>query len=297
MKFYIVTPTFNALSWLQRCIRSVADQVTDGVEVHHHVQDGGSGDGTPAWLQEWQVAHADVPGYTFTYESGKDAGMYDALNKAWEKLPSDADITAHLNSDEQYLPCALKDVAEAFQANQRAEILACSFIIVDAEGRYICHRRPVQPDKVRSQIVCELNTCACFHRVDVFMKHGVRFDTRYRSIADMVMYRELVKYGVKVYIRPQLMSSTFAVTGSNLAWSEITQGELQKAAEHVPWGVYRLRRWMNALSNLGRRWNDWRCPVPGSYELYLRSDENRTVKRIKHPTAHWGMRLEAVDEE
>lgn len=41
MTFYIVTPAYNALSWLQRCIYSVADQVAEGVEVHHHIQDGG----------------------------------------------------------------------------------------------------------------------------------------------------------------------------------------------------------------------------------------------------------------
>lgn len=28
---------------------------------------------------------------------------YDTLNKAWEKLPADTDITAHLNSNEQYM--------------------------------------------------------------------------------------------------------------------------------------------------------------------------------------------------
>ena len=104
MKFYIVTPAYNALQWLQGCVRSVADQVKEGVEVHHHVQDGGSTDGTPSWLKTWQEEHQGVSGYTFTFESAKDAGMYDALNMAWEKIPSDAGVTAHLNCDEQYLP-------------------------------------------------------------------------------------------------------------------------------------------------------------------------------------------------
>lgn len=114
MKFYIVTPAYNALSWLQRCIYSVADQVAEGVEVHHHIQDGGSSDGTPEWLENWQQEHASSPGYTFTYESGKDAGMYDALNKAWEKTPSDAAVTAHLNSDESTFPVPLKPSQRRF---------------------------------------------------------------------------------------------------------------------------------------------------------------------------------------
>ena len=297
MKFYIVTPTYNALSWLQCCIRSVADQVTDGVAVHHHVQDGGSADGTSAWLQQWQTEHAAVPGYTFTYESGKDAGMYDALNRAWAKIPSDADVTAHLNSDEQYLPGALKGVAEAVLAHPGAAVFSCAFIIVDSECRYICHRRPTQPCRWRSQSVCELNTCSCFHRVDAFLKHGIRFDIRYRSIADLVMYRDIVKCGLRIKVLPGLFTSTFAVTGVNLGWSEVTEREFAMLAAESPRWTMKYRRFLNLLSNLGRRLNEWSCPPPQNFALYLHAETKRTPKRIKHPTAHWGLRTEAIDEE
>ena len=113
-KFYIITPVMNSLSWLKRCVYSVADQVQPGVEVYHFVQDGASTDGTVEWLGEWQQKSASRPGYRFAYESVPDAGMYDALNKAWEKLPPDADITAHLNSDEQYMPGVLARIAGEF---------------------------------------------------------------------------------------------------------------------------------------------------------------------------------------
>ena len=290
MKFYIVTPTFNALDWLQGCIRSVADQVKEGVEVHHHVQDGGSSDGTPEWLANWQREKESVSGYTLTFESGKDAGMYDALNKAWEKIPSDAVITAHLNSDEQYLPGALKGVAEAHLAHPGAEVLACAFVIVDAEGRYICHRRPVQPWRLSSQVVCELNTCSCFHRVDAFRQHGIRFDTRYRSIADLVMYREMVSYGVRIQVCCNLITSIFTVTGNNLAWTDVTEKELQIASEKLPRLLVRNRRMMNVLSNIRRRFNDYLSSAPVGYSLYVGAGAIRTQKEIKHPTAHWGCR-------
>lgn len=297
MKFYIVTPTFNALEWLQCCVRSVADQAGEGVVVHHHVQDGGSGDGTVAWLEQWRAEHEDVTGYTFTYESGRDSGMYDALNRAWAKLPEDAAVTAHLNSDEQYLPGALQEVAQGFRRFPKAEVLACAFLIVDAQGRYICHRRPVQPRRWRSEVVCELNTCSCFHEAAAFRRHGIRFDTRYRSIADLVMYREMVRIGVRVVILPQLLSSSFAVTGSNLAWTEVTGRELVMAAEgSARWQVCG-RRWINLLSNVGRRWNDFFCKAPQKFALYARDSAVRAHKRIRHATAHWGMRSEAVDEE
>ena len=63
MNFWIVTPSFNQLGFLQRCVASVEDQVTGAIgandllassppiSVHHHIQDAGSTDGTVEWLK------------------------------------------------------------------------------------------------------------------------------------------------------------------------------------------------------------------------------------------------------
>lgn len=76
MLFYIVTPSFNQLDFLMRCVASVRDQVSDEafkassveterssslndlngrdqLSVHHHVQDGASTDGTVEWLERY----------------------------------------------------------------------------------------------------------------------------------------------------------------------------------------------------------------------------------------------------
>lgn len=297
MKFYIVTPTFNALPWLQRCVRSVADQVVDGVEVHHHVQDGGSADGTPAWLDAWQRGHLGVPGYTFTYESAKDAGMYDAINIAWEKMPADAFITAHLNSDEQYLPDALKGVADTFLRFSTAEIVLGTYIIVDAESRYICHRRPVKPARWRSQTVCEIITCSCFHRVDVFREHGIRFNTSYKALADMVFYRSIVAAQPVFCVQPGLLTSVFTVTGENLAWSAGADKEWKREMAALPWYVSRSHGISYRISNLLRRFADWFTPAPGNYSIYMPEQEVRRLISVNHPTAHWGMRTVSTDNE
>jgi glycosyltransferase involved in cell wall biosynthesis len=81
------------------------------VAVHHIIQDGGSSDGTVDWLRQYDAevrrqqsevssdlrssavaeAMADrpisdlCPAYTFSYSSERDAGMYDAINKAWAR--------------------------------------------------------------------------------------------------------------------------------------------------------------------------------------------------------------------
>ncbi len=121
MLFTIITPSFNQLDYLKRCIASVADQsvaisprplansdelnANCSIHVHHHVQDGGSTDGTVDWLRQYdtevrrqqseagtrtsEVSSTDAPrpmpdGYTFSYESAPDNGMYDAINKGVE---------------------------------------------------------------------------------------------------------------------------------------------------------------------------------------------------------------------
>lgn len=296
MKFYIVTPTFNSLSWLQCCIRSVADQVGDGVEVHHHVQDGASTDGTPEWLAEWQQHHTDVRGYVFTYESAGDEGMYDAINKAWDKMPSDAAVTAHLNSDEQYLPGALKGVSAAFETHCEAEIVLGTYIIVDAGSRYICHRRPVKPARWRSQTVCEIITCSCFHRVESFMRHGVRFNTRYRALADLIFYRDIVEKNLRIHILPELLTSTFTVTGENLAWSAASRREWNAEMAALPWWVSRRHGVAYRTSNVLRRCSDMCCSQPLDYSIYMPGGIRRETQKINRPTAHWGMRTVSTDE-
>ncbi|MBR1981201.1 MAG: glycosyltransferase [Akkermansia sp.] len=296
MKFYIVTPTFNALSWLQCCIRSVADQVGDGVEVHHHVQDGASTDGTTEWLAEWQQAHSGDAGYTFTYESAKDGGMYDAINKAWEKMPSDADVTAHLNSDEQYLPRALKGVAEAFGAHSEAEIVLGTYIIVDSDSRYICHRRPVKPARWRSQTVCEIITCSCFHKAEAFLRHGIRFDASYKALADLVFYRNIVNVATRFCVQPSLITSCFSVTGSNLAWSASSLSEWKAEMARLPWYVEMRHGVAYRYNNMLRRMCDLQHKAPDSYAIYTCQDLNRVKIAIQNPTSHWGMRTESHEK-
>ena len=82
MDFTIVTPSFRQLEQLSCCIASIADQ--EGVSVEHIVQDGGTegfGDFAKKMAERWP----DRPGYNRTMVSEKDGGMYDAINRGFEK--------------------------------------------------------------------------------------------------------------------------------------------------------------------------------------------------------------------
>lgn len=292
MKFYIVTPTYNSLEWLERCVRSVADQVGQDVEVHHHVQDGCSSDGTVEWLESWQNDSSKRNGYVFSWESAHDAGMYDAINKAWEKMPIDADVTAHLNSDEQYLPYALYGVAQKLMSASHADILLSSYFVLDADSRYICHRRPVRPNLWISQTVCEMATCATFHRAEAFRRRGMKFDTQWRIIGDLVLYRDIVSTSPRFVVVPELLTTTFTVTGNNLGWSEPLLEEESRHLSSLSSNIVKFRRIAKFVANMKRRSCDLWYKSPRCYSVYLPSDTERTERKIKHPTSHWGCRTD-----
>lgn len=287
MKFYIITPSYQSLKWLRCCVRSVADQVGEGVEVHHHVQDGGSADGTPEWLAAWQQEHADVRGYTFTYESGRDAGMYDALNKAWEKLPQDADVTAHLNSDEQYLPGVLSEVAAKMKAAPKTSMVIGSVILLEADGSYHCHRRCVKPHLWSSYTGCEILTCTCFHRVSDFRRHGVRFDSRYRSIGDLVFFRDIMLRNPRVCVCADLFISAYTLTGNNLAWTDATREDSRIYWPTVPRWRCLIHPIVYRVVNFKRRIIDRFCAAPAAYSVYLGDADTRTERLIEKPSCIW----------
>lgn len=295
MKFYIVTPAFNVRAWLPACVRSVADQACEGVEVHHHIQDGGSNDGTVEWMREWQSAHADDEHYRFTFESAPDNGMYAAINTAWEKMPDDADVTAHLNSDEQYMPGALKRLATQFRIHPKTDIITTGFFVFDEKGRYVCHRRPMVPDYYSGHFRCAMHTCTTFHRSMPFKRHGIRFDTTYRIAGDMVFFRDLLGVRPKVEMLPSLLSSAFFITGSNLGWSTAIHEEYLRFVERVPSWVLKLKypvvKWFNLMMMI----SDCFCKTPREFSIYRGEAEQRDTRTIHKPRLIWQNRREGEE--
>lgn len=284
MLFYIITPAFNALHWLPACVRSVADQCGEGVEVHHHVQDGGSTDGSCEWLEAWQREHEGAEGYTFTFKSEPDAGLYDALNKAWNKMPRAAVCTAHLNADEQYLPDALHQVAAAWETYPAADLLTTTYLLCNEDGSYHCHRRPVQPHAWTSVLTCELMTCVCFLRAETLRRMELRFDTSYRSLADVPFYRDFVAAGTRIVSLPKLVTSLYTLTGRNLSWEPLTAAERARYTATVS-------AWQRLLYPFSRRWVNFKrrivdmlCPAPARCSCYHGSATVREEEHITKPT-------------
>jgi hypothetical protein len=127
IQLVIVTPTWNGEAFLNETISSVVAQSGD-FDLHYHVQDGLSTDGTVKILQQWSKTFADsatdsTPRVQYSWASEEDAGMYDAINKGFAHVltrlgsvdPARV-IMTWINSDDLLAVSALKTVARFFDS-------------------------------------------------------------------------------------------------------------------------------------------------------------------------------------
>ena len=111
MKISIITATYNSISFLKDCIKSVDFQNYKNVE--HIIIDGGSTDGTISLLNSKRELFKVIV-------SEPDKGMYDAMNKGINLATGD--VIGFLNSDDFYATNdVLSSVAKIFSKNKLYE--------------------------------------------------------------------------------------------------------------------------------------------------------------------------------
>lgn len=108
-KISIITPSYNQGRFLEKTIRSVLLQGYPNLE--YIIIDGGSTDNSVEIIKKYE------PWLTY-WVSEPDRGQANAINKGFAKATGE--IFAWLNSDDIYLPDALRLVAETFDKKQEA---------------------------------------------------------------------------------------------------------------------------------------------------------------------------------
>ena len=105
MKISVITATYNCGKTLRTTLESVAAQTHPNIE--HLVMDGGSKDDTLDLVRGW-TAHP------LTLETGKDKGIYDALNKGIAK--ASGEVVGFLHADDVLQDeRVLEKIARAFE--------------------------------------------------------------------------------------------------------------------------------------------------------------------------------------
>jgi glycosyltransferase involved in cell wall biosynthesis len=201
MRFSIATPVFNGMPWLAECVASIENQRVD-VDVEHLVLDGGSTDGSRAWL----AAHPD-PRRRDVLEP--DTGQTDALIRGFGLATGD--VLGWLNADDLLEPGALAIVAARFEANPGAVIVSGAAHVIDPDGRVV-DRIPTPPvGTLRGLLNHPTNLAqpATFFRASAYRAVG-GLDRRYDLAMDVDLWMRLAGRG-EVVLLPDVELARFRI--------------------------------------------------------------------------------------
>lgn len=278
----VITPSYRQPEWLLLCAASVVDQAGEGIIVEHIVQDSLSGP---------EIAEALKPFPNVNLVSEKDDGMYDAINRGWEKATGD--ILCWLNCDEQYLPGALTQVADYFRQHPETEVLFADAFVVNPQGEYSCSRQVLVPLLYHSWI-CHLGTlsCATFFRRDLIRERGFTLDTRWKSVGDADLIVRLLRADVTMRVLRSYLS-VFVDTGENMSLRPGALHEMDAIAKEAPSWAQGLRRFWVILHRVRRMLCGLYQLKPFSADIYTQaSPAQRVHLAVTNPTFHWKGRVD-----
>jgi len=186
ISFTIITCTWQAEAVLQRTLDSVSAQVYPRVQ--HLLIDGASTDGTLSMARDYMARDRQVNnGHEVELVSEKDKGLYDAMNKG--AAMATGDYVCYLNAGDT-LPASdtLRRIAETVgESDTLPAVLYGETDIVDADGRFVRHRRLRVPEKLtwksfrKGMLVCHQSFYA---RTDLARQIPYNLDYRYSADVD-----------------------------------------------------------------------------------------------------------------
>ena len=220
----IVTPSFNQAHYLQQTITSVLDQ--DQTDLELLVVDGGSTDGS------LDVIRANANRLAW-WVSEPDAGQADAINKGLAH--AHGEIVAWLNSDDYYLPGAVRSAVRILEANPEAVAVYGDTWAVDAGGNVI--------NRLRYPSV-SLVSLLCFQIIGqpaVFMRRHFLdavggLDTRFHLLLDHQLWIKLAARGRFIHADETWAAARFHPAAKNVAQAGLFGRE---AFEILDWALAR----------------------------------------------------------
>lgn len=190
----VVTVCRNSAGTIAACLRSVATQSYHAIE--HVVIDGASADGTQALIE----ANLRDGGH---YISEPDRGIYDAMNKGWQRATGD--YVAFLNADDHYATDDVIAQMAAAVARDDVDVVLgdVRFFRPGQQGRYVRRYRsgffrpallrwglmPAHPGMLmRRELIARLGGFRCDMKIaadfDLCVRvfHGARCSWRHLSL-------------------------------------------------------------------------------------------------------------------
>jgi glycosyltransferase involved in cell wall biosynthesis len=178
----VVTPSYNQGRFIRETIDSVLAQ--DYPHVEYLVVDGGSSDETLDILRSY--------GSRLSWISEPDTGQAHAINKGWKQAKGD--IVAWLNSDDVYLPGAVRKAVDAFARHQDAGVIYGEAFYIDEVGHRI-KRYPTEGFSHQRLIdLCYICQPAAFFRRSVVKDLGFLNDQLHYCMDYELLIRISTRY-------------------------------------------------------------------------------------------------------
>lgn len=127
-KISIVIPSYNKAKYIGKTLESIFTQDYGNYEVI--VQDGSSTDGSIEVINKYAKKYKNIK-----WESKKDKGQLDAINKGFSKATGD--LLTFINADDIYCSNAFKSVSKAYKNNPKALWFAGKGNIINEKGEVI----------------------------------------------------------------------------------------------------------------------------------------------------------------
>lgn len=201
----IVIPSFNQVSYLETTLLSVLGQ--DYPRVETIVMDGGSTDGSADVIRSYEKRLA-------YWVSEKDAGQADAINKGMARARGE--IVAWLNSDDYYLPGAVRAALRAFERNPDALLVYGNMLAVDERGQTINalrYRQLTLEDLLSFQIIGQP---AVFMRRAAFERAG-GLDRSYHFLLDHHLWIRIAAQGRILHVPQTWAAARYHAEAKNRA--------------------------------------------------------------------------------
>jgi glycosyltransferase involved in cell wall biosynthesis len=187
-KLTIITPVFNSIQFIEKCIINVIEQnCTDQIE--HLIIDAGSTDGTLEVIKKYAEKNKHIH-----YISEPDKGQSDAMNKGINLAKGS--IISFLNADDVYYPFTLRRVLYLFKSKPGLEFITGNCKVVSQDGDLIYLNRPKRVKAYHLFSYTEafpVNPVAYFYKKEIHNKTGLyNTDDHHTMDYDFILKASLV---------------------------------------------------------------------------------------------------------
>jgi glycosyltransferase involved in cell wall biosynthesis len=236
----IITPSYNQADYLEQTIRSVLEQ--DYPYIEYMIVDGGSQDDSVEIIRKYEDQLT-------WWVSEPDKGQSEAINKGFQRAKGE--IVAWLNSDDIYMPGAVRKAVEALEADPSIAFVYANLHSINARGEHVNTIRYRQYNLVDLLALNIIGQPTVFVRRSYLDQVGL-LDTSYDYLLDHHLWLRLATKAPFVYIPQEWAAARFHPLAKNVAqaknfgveayrileWAK-TQPKLVEALELAPeriWG-------------------------------------------------------------